>query len=524
MQSTVILQDDRLIELVDKFAATNPNESQDAIHIYTKLPKDVAVPKLTFLKSRVKNKNVLSRVNKAIKQIGKRSGLSAAEVEESVIPTFGLDGEGKMVQIIGDYSAVYQCENFKTFNTFYLNENGKQQKALPKTLKDNFPGEVKIFKRTCKEIKDSLAPQRGRLETFYYTDREIDFDSWMKNYIDHPLVKIIAKDLIWNFQNAQQNTNGIWNGDGFIDVAGNPISGLGSDIKVRLWHPIGFAAEYILAWRNYLLQTEKLQAFKQAFREVYIITDAELNTQTYSNRFASHILNKDHVSALCKARGWSASGIINYGRAKINIPNTDYSAEYWVQDVNLGEHSKIYGSAHLTTDQVRFYKKKSQLELAEVPALIFSEVMRDVDLFVGVTSIGNDPNWQNRGQGNAADYWQTYSFGDLSESAQTRSEILKNIIPKMKIGKQCSFDGRYLCVQGKIRKYKIHMGSGNILMEPNDQYLCIVADRREPVSMKKMFIPFEGDNMLSIIISKALLLANDTAIDDPSIVRQIEQK
>jgi len=31
------------------------------------------------------------------------------------------------------------------------------------------------------------------------------------------------------------------------------------------------------------------------------------------------------------------------------------------------------------------------LRMDRVPALVFSEIMRDVDLFVGVGSIGNDP-------------------------------------------------------------------------------------------------------------------------------------
>ena len=90
----------------------------------------------------------------------------------------------------------------------------------------------------------------------------------------------------------------------------------------------------------------------------------------------------------------------------------------------------------------------------------------------------------------------------------------------MKIANRCEFEGRYLKVRGDIRNYKIHMGSGNILMEPNDQYLCIVANRSAS-SLRKVFIPFEGDNMLSIIISKALLLAQDKKITDPTITRQI---
>jgi hypothetical protein len=61
-------------------------------------------------------------------------------------------------------------------------------------------------------------------------------------------------------------------------------------------------------------------------------------------------------------------------------------------------------------------------------------------------------------------------------------------------------------------------------MEPNDQYLCIVPDSRSRSKEDDLFLPFEGDSTLSIIISKALLLAEDTKIKDPTITRQIESR
>jgi hypothetical protein len=61
----------------------------------------------------------------------------------------------------------------------------------------------------------------------------------------------------------------------------------------------------------------------------------------------------------------------------------------------------------------------------------------------------------------------------------------------------------------------------NILMEPNDQYLCIVPAQRAAASGDKLFLPFEGDSTLALILSKALLLAADRKITDPTITRQI---
>ena len=57
-------------------------------------------------------------------------------------------------------------------------------------------------------------------------------------------------------------------------------------------------------------------------------------------------------------------------------------------------------------------------------------------------------------------------------------------------------------------------------MEPNDQYLCIVPNRKID-NTNQLFLPFEGDQLLSIIVSKAFLLAEDHKIKDPVILEQL---
>lgn len=160
----------------------------------------------------------------------------------------------------------------------------------------------------------------------------------------------------------------------------------------------------------------------------------------------------------------------------------------------------------------------------EVMPIVFSEVMRDVDLFVGVCSVGNDPNWQDGGNQLYANYWQSYSFGDLSASAVTRKQVLQDVLPALKIAPRCHFEEKFLVVKGDIRTYKIHLGSGNILMEPNSEYLCIVPDRgTKGGTTQRVYLPFEGDGLMSVILSKAMMLADDTKIKDPSIVSQIKR-
>jgi hypothetical protein len=202
----------------------------------------------------------------------------------------------------------------------------------------------------------------------------------------------------------------------------------------------------------------------------------------------------------------------------VHLPQFGLRAQY---EVDFPKDEAISGDAiylYLSTGVVRFSDGETGLPrpLTSIPAVVFSEVMRDIDLFVGVSSIGNDPEWGQREQAAFGQYWQDFSFGDLLASAEQRKEVLARMLPQLPIHDRCRLEDRFLVVRGDRATYKIHLGSGNVLMEPGSRYLCIV--RGAP---GKVFLPFEGDPMLALILSKAFLFAADKKITDPSITRQL---
>ena len=101
-----------------------------------------------------------------------------------------------------------------------------------------------------------------------------------------------------------------------------------------------------------------------------------------------------------------------------------------------------------------------------------------------------------------------------------RRAALERIVPRLRIAGRCSLEDRFLVVRGDLATYRIHLGSANVRMEPDDAYLCIVPARRQGAGT--VFLPFEDDR-LSLILSKALLLAADTRITDDSVLRQIKR-
>jgi hypothetical protein len=412
--------------------------------------------------------------------------------------------------------------------------------------------ELRELRQAARDIERMLPAQAERIERAYLAEKEWELPVWRRRYLEHPLVGTIARRLIWTFTRGGREAAGIWHEGRLVDPRGEEVDGIGDAVRVRLWHPFAAGAGEVASWRAWLIEHEVKQPFKQAHREVYRLTDAERRTRTYSNRFAAHIVRQHQFNALCAARGWRnrLRLLVDdlYPPASIEIPRRGLRAELWVEgagDAYGVDTTEAGVYLHLSTDQVRFYRagaasnlahaagggytaegpesdENEPLPLDAVPALVFSEVMRDVDLFVGVSSVGNDPTWADGGPGGRyREYWDSYSFGELGASAHTRRSVLEGLVPRLAIAERLTLAGRFLRVRGDLRTYKIHLGSGNVLMEPNDEYLCIVPGERWARSGDRVFLPFEGDARLGVILSKAFLLAGDARITDPSIARQI---
>ena len=175
----------------------------------------------------------------------------------------------------------------------------------------------------------------------------------------------------------------------------------------------------------------------------------------------------------------------------------------------------------IRTGQVRFLDgNRMPQKLESISPVVFSEAMRDLDLFTGVASIGNDPAWGQNPAAPFREYWNTFSFGELTEMAKNRASVLERILPRLAIADRCQLEGRFLNVRGDLATYRIHLGSGNVFMEPPGRFLCIVEGSATLATPRNLSLPFEEDHKLSQILSKAFMLANDRKIKDQSILRQ----
>ncbi len=481
------------------------------------------IAELSRLEGRVRYANTRAMIASTLERAAEAAGLTRDDLEEIGVPGYGLDAGGRRRLPVGDGEAEIAIEGDKVALRWHL--NGRATKGAPKALREAAPGAIKEARRTARELQATLSGQAGRIERFYLSDRVVPAPDWRRRYLEHPLVGTLARRLVWTLDLAGESRPILcWDGAP-RDFEGRDVGGeLDAEARIGLWHPVRSAAGEVRAIREQLIEREITQPFKQAHREVYLLTDAERDTGTYSNRFAAHVIRQHQFQALCQQRGWKyqlQGAFDSFNVPERRLPAWRLTVEFWVEPVDEPiTEAGIF--QYLTTDQVRFLRHGQQLELAEVPELAFSEAMRDVDLFTSVGSVGNDPNWRDRGDHPDAwnDYWTSFAFGELNATAETRREVLEGLLPRLKIADCCRLKKRWLEVRGDLRTYRIHLRSGHVMMEPNQQYLCIVADRSRGVR-QRLYLPFEGDSTLSLILSKAFLLAADRKIDDPSILSQI---
>ena len=530
-----------LIRLAEKCYTKIPGKGPAAasignacVHILGNMKGKDGLGALSRLKIKVRQNNVKKSIDKLLSEGAKKYNVSVEELKEMAVPEFGMKAGSKHINF-EDHKLNVFVSGSKVAQQ-WIKPDGSLIKGVPSKVRNTTSLKIKLqnVRKELKEVQKAFSAQKQRIDNQFILDRVWDYPSFKKYYLDHGLVYPITSKLIWSFTNERRETDAIIIDGQWRSIENETVDWLDNNSKVKLWHPVNAEENTIIRWRKKILDLEWKQPIKQAYREIYILTDAEINTKSYSNRMAAHILKQHQFNSLANLRDWKYALMGAYDDGRYNeicsklLPEYGIKAEFWIDELNQDDAFNETGIwLYVKTDQVKFKDLKDvTLDLIDVPKMVFSEIMRDVDLFVGVSSVGNDPEWMdNNGERQSnRDYWQSYSFGDLNEIAKTRKEILMNLLPRLKkIRNKAKIEGKFLIVKGQLRTYKIHIGSGNILMEPNDQYLCIVPSRTTDKATNNLFIPFEGDRGLSIVLSKAFLLAEDEKIEDSTITSQINR-
>lgn len=249
-------------------------------------------------------------------------------------------------------------------------------------------------------------------------------------------------------------------------------------------------------WHRECFRAERVQPFKQVFREVYPRTEAELDRCDLTRRYAGHQVEPRRALALLKSRQWVIAP--EEGVCK-TYHEEGLLAELWFQE-SFFTPADVEG---LTLEGVGFRRRGRSgraVTIAEVPERLFSEAMRDLDLVVSVAHAGGfDPEAS-------------------ASTVEMRGTLLRETCQLLGLT-NVRVEGHHAIIDGTRATYSLHLGSATTSVIPGKAILIVAVHSQY---RGRLFLPFADDDPKSAeVMAKALLLARDDEIQDPSILRQI---
>ena len=384
-----------------------------------------------------------------------------------------------------------------------IEKNGKRQKSVPKGLKKDET--ILSLKAIVKDLKEQKRRARESLERAMSESTSFSL-SELENISNNPVIFPMFSALVWTdgersgfLKKAENDADA---GDGSVLC----LSGLsGEDLlqrehdaasKLRIAHPHDLlkSGEWS-GWMHLLYERKIVQPFKQVFREYYPITEDERQEKTVSRRYAGHQVQPKKTVALLKTRGWTVD--YEEGLQKVfyreNLIVRMYALADWFSPADIEAP---------TLETVRFFGRRDgkSVDLSEIPPILFSEVMRDLDLAVSVAHVGGvDPEASH-------------------STVEMRTAIAAELVKLLKLS-NVEFIGSHAKICGSLGNYSVHMGSGVVHAEGSGMIAILPVHSQ---ARGRIFLPFADDDPKTAeIMSKIILLAEDKKIKDPSILEQL---
>jgi predicted DNA-binding WGR domain protein len=509
---------------IANYGAAMPTVGSAALHVLEQTDLPAAAAALLRLEKAIRYARVKGRIDKGLETKAEAADMTKRDLADLSIPRLGIDAQGSLPIAVGHgFELVLEC-SLTGITQAWVDQAGARHASPPAALRKRAPDLVKTATKRAKELRQALSDVARRFEDGYVQQRTFLFAPFSERFLEHDTAVWIARRLLWEVEPPGRAATIIgYNGQAWVDAVGNPQTPA-PDARLRLWHPIHSSAEQIETWRDFIATHGVTQPFKQAHREVYRLTPAEIESADHSARFAGQTLKQHMFAELAKSRGFQYSlqgNFDSHNEPTLELPDHDLRVRWEMEPIEHAASSDAGMYLYVLSGALHFFDLEGgQVRMESLAPAVFSEIMRDVDLFVSVCNLGNEVPRQVDELGELAGAWRDSSFGALRPSAEARRDALARLLPRLAIGPRCRLTERYLVVRGDLRTYSIHLGSGNVSMEPGSEYLCIVQKDADSLDL---WLPFEGDAKLSLILSKALLLAADSEITDASITMQIKR-
>ncbi len=253
-----------------------------------------------------------------------------------------------------------------------VSKEGKLLKSLPKAFAKTET--VLEIQSAVKDLRDQKKRAKLGFEMAMVSRTAFGADEILC-LLNHPVLKATVGSLVF----VSDDTIGFpKSGEGklYLISADGTKNVLSGNDKIIISHPYDLIKHKCWStYQQYLYKNQIIQPFKQAFREYYPITEDELAEVNTSRRYAGHQVQPQKTVALLKTRGWTVDYEEGLQRVyhKENLIARMYAMADWFSPADI-EAPTLEGVRFFTRD------KDEPIAFETVPPVIFSEVMRDIDL------------------------------------------------------------------------------------------------------------------------------------------------
>lgn len=363
------------------------------LEILATIGSDTALMGLHGIAQKLKFKGLQEKAREKMDEIAAKRGFTAEELADRLVPDLDLEDDGSKVLDFGPRS--FRVGFDEALAPFVTDATGKRLTDLPKpNSKDDaaLAGEaVTTWKAMKKDARSLAALQIARFELAMGTQRRwtpTDFDAFL---VRHPLLVHVVRRLVWGtrdatgtlldpFRVAEDRT--------LADVEDAPFA-LDPNVTVGIVHrlelPDALADRWIRLFADYAIA----QPFDQLTRDTYRITDVERALPGIT-RFSGHEVETRKMLGL-QSRGWRRgapqdAGVFHWFEKPIT---RDLSA--WLMFANgIGMGSPEWNDPTQELGEIRFashepyYRQTSACSHNDIPAVVLSEILRDVRSLEGV--------------------------------------------------------------------------------------------------------------------------------------------
>ena len=271
-----------------------------------------------------------------------------------------------------------------------------------------------------------------------------------------------------------------------------------ADGPLRIAHPLDLLSRGDWhRWQHGCFVAERVQPFKQIFREVYLPLEAERTGDGFLTRYQGCVVVARRASGVLGGRGWRTDGDLG-ARKELHGPRLVASLGF-EEGLLSDEPGDLATVAH-----VMFAREGSEQRITAdaVPPLVFSEVMRDVDLVVAAAAPDGRP-------------------GTVSPSTvEMRGRLLAETCAMLGLDNVAVADG-WAHIRGSLAAYSVSVSDGAAWVVPGGE-LRIKADFA--LGAGPLFLPHVDNDPVSVrVLSVALALARDEQGLDPALREEIER-